>query len=62
MSNLDEGNAFLGDVSSSVRTLTCRFCKATKYYIHECHNVMRVLFFCMMLIIMYIFCCTNITK
>jgi hypothetical protein len=50
MSNLDEGNAFLGDVSSIIRTLMCGYCKATKDYIPKCQSAMRVLLFYMMLV------------
>jgi hypothetical protein len=45
MSNLDEGNAFLGDVSSIIRTLMCAYCKTIEDYILECQSVMKVLFF-----------------
>ncbi len=62
MSNPNEGNAFMGDVSCNVHTLMCRYYKATKDYIDECHSVMRVLFFCMMLVTMYIFYCASIAK
>jgi hypothetical protein len=55
MSNLDEGNAFLGDVTSIIRTLMCRYCKATKDYILECQTLMRVLHFCVMLVLTYVF-------
>jgi hypothetical protein len=44
MSNPNESNAFLGDVSCSAHTLMCGYYKVTKDYIHECHNVMRVFF------------------
>jgi hypothetical protein len=30
LQNLDEGNAFLYDVSFSVRTMLCKYCEATK--------------------------------
>ncbi len=43
MSNLDEGNAFLYNVS--VCTLMCGCYEATKDYIHECQNTMRILHF-----------------
>lgn len=62
MSNPNEGNAFMGDVSCNVHTLMCGYYKATKDYIHECHNMMRVLFFCMTLVIVYILCCASIAK
>jgi hypothetical protein len=58
MSNLDEGNAFLCDVS--VCTLMCGYCEAIKDYIHECQNTMGVLLFYMMLVL--IFCCVGIVK
>jgi hypothetical protein len=45
MSNLNEGNAFLGDVNSIVSTLMCMYCKATEDYILECQSVMKVLLF-----------------
>ncbi len=45
MSNPNEGNAFMGDVSCNVHTLMCGYYKATKDYIHECHSMMRVFFF-----------------
>jgi hypothetical protein len=60
MSNLDEGNAFLCDVSSSVCTLMCKYCETTKDYIPKCQNTMKVLFFYMMLVL--IFCCVGIAK
>ncbi len=37
MSNfVDEGNAFLGDVNSSLCSLMCRYCKIIKDYIPKC--------------------------
>ncbi len=37
MSNLvDEGNAFMGDVNSSLRNLMCRYCEAIEDYIPKC--------------------------
>ncbi len=36
MSNLDEGDAFMGDVNSSVHIVMCVYYKTTKDYIHEC--------------------------
>jgi hypothetical protein len=62
MSNLDEGNAFLGDVSFIVCTLMCAYCKAIENYILECQSVMKVLLFYMMLILMYIFYCVAMAK
>jgi len=62
MSNFDEGNAFIGDVTSSVCTLMCRYYETTKDYIHECQSMMKVLLICMMLVLVSIFCCEGITK
>jgi hypothetical protein len=33
--NLDEANAFLSNVNSSVCTLLCNYCEAIEYYINE---------------------------
>jgi hypothetical protein len=60
MSNLNEGNAFLCDVSYNVCTLMCGYCEATKDYIFKCQNTMRVLLLCMMLVL--ILCCVGIAK
>lgn len=57
MSNLDEGIAFLCDVSSNVCILMCAYCESTKDYILECQNTMRVLLLCMMLVL--ILCCVG---
>jgi hypothetical protein len=62
MSNLNEGNAFLNDVSYSVCILMCGYCEAPKDDILECQSTMKTLFFFMMLIIVYIFHCAGITK
>jgi len=45
MSSLDEGDAFLGDVSSSVHIVMCGYYKTTKDYIHENQSTMKVLLF-----------------
>ncbi len=34
--NLDEGNAFMGDVNSILCILMCGYCKTTKDYILKC--------------------------
>jgi hypothetical protein len=62
MSNLDEGNAFLGDVNSIIGTLMCGYYKATKDYNPKCQNAMRVLLFYMMLVVVYMFYYVNIVK
>jgi hypothetical protein len=36
MSNLNEGNAFLGDVNFSVYNLMCKYCEATKHKNPKC--------------------------
>jgi len=45
MSSPDEGDAFLGDVNSSVHIVMCGYYKTTKDYIHECQSIMKVLLF-----------------
>ncbi len=62
MSNLDEGNAFMGDVSSIVCTLMCEYCKAIEDYILESQRAMKVLLFDMMLFLMYMLYCVDIAK
>ncbi len=62
MSNLDEGDAFMGDVNSSVHIVMCVYYKTTKDYIHECQSTMKVFFFYMMLVLMYRLCYVSIAK
>jgi hypothetical protein len=45
MSNLNEGNEFLNDVSYSVFILMCGYCEAPEYDILECQSTMKALFF-----------------
>jgi hypothetical protein len=62
MSNLNEGNAFLGDDTSSVCILMCKYCETTKDYIPKCQSMMIVLLNYMILILVYIFYCEGIAK
>jgi hypothetical protein len=45
MSNPNEGNAFLDDVSYSVCTLMCGYCEAIEDDILECQSTIKTLFF-----------------
>jgi hypothetical protein len=45
MSNPNEGNAFLDDVSYNVCTLMCGYCEAIEDDILECQSTIKTLFF-----------------
>jgi hypothetical protein len=62
MSNLNEGNAFMGDDTSSVCILMCKYCETTKDYIPKCQSMTRVLFNYMILTLVYILYYEGIAK
>jgi hypothetical protein len=62
MSNFDKGNAFLGDVTSTVCIMMYRYYETTRYYIPKCQSMTRVLLIFMMLVLVYILYCEGIAK
>jgi hypothetical protein len=55
MLNLNDNNAFLGDVGFSVYSLMCKYCEATEDKNPKCQILsMRVMHFWVMLIIVYV--------
>jgi len=63
MLNLNDGNAFLGDVSFSVYSLMCKYCEATEDKNPKCQiPLMRVMHFWVMLILVYVILRVDIAK
>jgi hypothetical protein len=53
---------FLSDVNSSVCTLLCDYCEATENYIPKPQTPMKVLDFCLMSVLMYLFYWAGIAR
>ncbi len=54
MSKCNEGITFLYDVGCSVYVLLCEYCETIKDKNPKCQTLMRVMHFCVMLVIMYV--------
>jgi hypothetical protein len=63
MLNLNDDNAFLGDVSFSVYSLMCKYCEAMEDKNPKCQiPSTRVMHLWVMLILVYIIWCVDIAK
>jgi hypothetical protein len=60
--NLNEGIISLCDDSFSIHSEHCKYCEVPKDSKPKCETPMTILHLCMMLILMYIFCCVGIVR
>jgi hypothetical protein len=54
MSKCDESTTFLYDVGFNVYALLCGYCKAIKDKNPKCQTLMKVMHFCVMLVLVYV--------